>query len=116
MMQSKKSVKSAEECSAKRIPETSDQGPLERRIVERRIPEDYVGLKETCPFQDQAKNTDMDGPFVSVHCRSDCAWYSDDQCCIWDLIAALQGIRTKLEQLTSAPILSMKPILVPSER
>jgi len=78
MMQSKKSVKSEEESSAKRIPEISEEP-------------DPVGLKELCPFEDQG--------IIEVHCRSDCAWYSQDQCCIWDLLAALQGIRTSLEQL-----------------
>jgi hypothetical protein len=67
-MQSKKSVKSEEESSAKRIPVTSD----------------YVGLKETCPFQDQS--------VIEVHCRSDCAWYSHDACIIWDITAALRRL------------------------
>jgi len=75
-MQSRKSVKSEEECSAKKIPEIYD----------------YVGLKETCPFQDQTTQK------LSIHCRSDCAWFSDDECCIWDLIEALRGIRTALER------------------
>ena len=73
-MQSKKSVKSDEESSAKRTLETS---------------EDPVGLKETCPFQTEHS--------FEIHCRSDCAWYSLDKCCIWDLIDALMGIRRGIE-------------------
>jgi hypothetical protein len=79
-MQSKKSVKSEEEYSAKRIPEISEEP-------------DPVGLEELCPFQDQG--------VIEVHCRSDCAWYSNDQCCIYDLISALEGIRKKLEAINS---------------
>ena len=76
-MQSKKSVKSEEES-------------LERKILEIcNLGDDCVGLKELCPFQDQG--------VIEVHCRSDCAWYSEDQCCIWDLIQALRGIRIALE-------------------
>jgi hypothetical protein len=67
-MQSKKSVKSDEECLAKKTQETSD----------------YVGLKETCPLQDQA--------ILEVHCRTNCAWYSDDRCVIWDITASLRHI------------------------
>jgi len=74
MMQSKKSVKSAEEFLEKRIPETSD----------------YVGLKETCPFQDQS--------VVEVHCRSDCAWYSLDVCIIWSLVEAARRIASRTEK------------------
>jgi hypothetical protein len=77
MMRSRKSVKSEEESSEKRIPEISEEA-------------DPVGLEELCPFQEQG--------IIWVHCRTDCAWYSDDQCCIWDLIAALRGIRTALEK------------------
>ena len=76
-MQSKKSVKSEEESLEKKIQETSEDL-------------DPVGLKELCPFQDQG--------LIEVHCRTDCAWFSDDQCCIWDLIQALRGIRTALEK------------------
>lgn len=68
MMQSRKSVKSEEKSLERKIPETSD----------------YVGLKETCPFQDQG--------VIEVHCRSDCAWYSDDACIIWDLVAVLRQV------------------------
>ena len=68
MMQSRKSVKSEEESSARKIPETFN----------------YVGLKETCPFQDQS--------VIEVHCRTDCAWYSDDACIIWDITALLRRI------------------------
>lgn len=67
-MQSRKSVKSEEECLEKRIRETSD----------------YVGLKETCPFLDQG--------VTEIHCRTDCAWYSDDACVIWDIAAALRRL------------------------
>lgn len=74
MMQSKKSVKSEEESSEKRTLETSD----------------YVGLKEMCPFQDQA--------IVEVHCRTDCAWYSLDKCVVWDLVDFLGRIKNTLER------------------
>jgi len=66
MMQSKKSVKSEEESLERKTLETSD----------------CVGLKETCPFQDQS--------VIEVHCRTDCAWYSDDRCIVWDVIPILR--------------------------
>lgn len=68
MMQSKKSVKSEEESLEKKTQETYN----------------YVGLKETCPFQDQH--------VIEVHCRTDCAWYSDDACIVWDIASALRGL------------------------
>ena len=71
MMQSKRSVKSEGECLVKKTPETSN----------------YIGLKETCPFQDQS--------VIEVHCRSDCAWYSDDACIIWDITATLRRIASQ---------------------
>jgi hypothetical protein len=67
-MQSKKNVKSEEESLAKKTLETSD----------------YVGLKETCPFQDQS--------VIEVHCRTDCAWYGLDHCVVWDLVALLRKL------------------------
>jgi len=76
-MQSRKSVTSEEESLERKTPEISEES-------------DPVGLKELCPFQDQG--------VIEVHCRSDCAWFSDDECCIWDLIEALRGIRTALER------------------
>jgi hypothetical protein len=72
-MQSKKNVKSDEESLAKKTLETSD----------------YVGLKEICPFQDQA--------ILEVHCRSDCAWYSLDRCAIWDVTSLLRRIASQQE-------------------
>jgi len=85
MMQSKKNVKSDEEFLAKKTLETSD----------------YVGLKETCPFQDQQRFYDDDSlksnEFHAVHCRSDCAWYSDDACIVWDLAIILRRIASQQE-------------------
>jgi hypothetical protein len=72
-MPSKKSVMSDEEFLAKKNSENSD----------------YVGLKETCPFQDQG--------VIEVHCRTDCAWYSDDACIIWDIAAVLRRIASQQE-------------------
>jgi len=76
MMESKKSVKSEEEYSERKTRETSNN--------------DCIGLKETCPFQDQG--------VIEVHCRSDCAWYSDDRCIIWDLVAVLRGLSTQQKE------------------
>lgn len=73
-MQSKRSVKSDEESLVKKTLETSD----------------YIGLKETCPLQSQT----YIGGNREVHCRSDCAWYSDDACVVWDLLAAVRRIAT----------------------
>jgi len=70
MMESKKSEKSEDEYSERKTPETSN--------------DDCIGLKETCPLQDQG--------VIEVHCRSDCAWYSDDRCIVWDLVAVLRSI------------------------
>lgn len=69
-MQSRKSVKSEEKCSEEKTPEISKY--------------DIVGLKETCPFQDQS--------VIEVHCRTDCAWYSLDDCIVWDLVTLLRRI------------------------
>ena len=74
MMESKKSVKSEEKSSEKKTPETSEEDP--------------IGLKETCPLQNQ---TYMGGD-REVHCRTDCAWYSDDHCIVWDLVAVLRRL------------------------
>lgn len=80
-MQFKKSVKSDEECSEKRIPETSD----------------YVGLKETCPLQSQT----YIGGDREVHCRTDCAWYSGDACIVWDIASLLRQISGDLSCIQS---------------
>ena len=74
MMQSKRNVKSEEECLAKKTPEIFN----------------YVGLKETCPFQDQS--------VMEIHCRSDCAWYSLDACIIWGLVEAARRIASRTEK------------------
>lgn len=84
-MQSRKSVKSAEESLAKRILETSDGKIMEVS--------NYVGLKETCPFQDQS--------VIEVHCRTDCAWYSHDDCIVWDIASMLRQISGDLSCIQS---------------
>ena len=86
-MESKKSEKSEEESLERKIPETSD-GQSWNPATKRWEDADCIGLKETCPFQDQG--------VIEVHCRSDCAWYSDDRCIVWDLVAAIRQISANL--------------------
>jgi len=70
---------------------------LEEKSLERKIrgisDEDCIGLKETCPFQDQG--------VIEVHCRTDCAWYSDDACIVWDLVGLLRRISGDLSCIQS---------------
>ena len=81
-MQSKKSVKSEEKSWEEGTKE------IQEKMQEASDAEagDPIGLKETCPFQDQA--------IVEGHCRTDCTWYSDDACIVWDLLAAVRRIAT----------------------
>lgn len=86
MMQSKKSVKSEEKSWEEGTKE------IQEKMQEASDAEagDYVGLKETCPFQDQEL-------YIEVHCRSNCAWYNDDACIVWDIVSLLRRIASQQE-------------------
>jgi hypothetical protein len=67
MMESRKSVKSAE----KSLDEIDNN-------------DDPIGLAEICPIMSQAE--------LEVHCQTNCSWYSDDRCIVWDFAAVLRRI------------------------
>jgi len=45
---------------------------------------DPIGLESTCPFQPQ--------DLIQSHCRTDCEWYSGDNCVVWDIAHVLRQI------------------------